>query len=99
MCWAFVSRNVASVIPDCLIVCRVPGPGLQDAVVEIESIHLGPNDVPVNLMLDRPIGDRECFQSFPKRDQVLISFVEACLCVVGCTIQKGRSLEGTPVVE
>ena len=39
---------------------RVPGPGPGHTVVEVEPVHLGADEVVIDLVGDRPVGDLDC---------------------------------------
>ena len=56
VCRTFMRRNIAARHPDGLIKGRITSPRLEHAMIEIEAIHFSTNDVPINLLLDRPAG-------------------------------------------
>ena len=45
-------RRIALEGPDCLVEGGVSHPGLENAVIEVETVHLGTHQVPVHLLLN-----------------------------------------------
>ena len=54
----FVRRRVALLRPDRLVERRIARPRLQHAQIEIEPVHLGPDERVVDVLLDRPCARR-----------------------------------------
>ena len=91
-----VSWHVAARGEDGCVVGRIPRPGPTDAMIEVESVHLGPHDVPVDLLLDAPAGGFEGRQRLhpPRQRDVLRGHCRGG--VVGHAVQHGRLLEVAP---
>ena len=91
-----VRRHVTARGEDGGVVGRIPRPGPTDAMIEVESVHLGPHDVPVDLLLDAPAGGFEGRQRLhpPRQRDVLRGHRRGG--VVGHAVQHGRLLEVAP---
>ena len=91
-----VSRHVAARGEDGCVVGRIPRPGPADAMIEVESVHLGPHDVPVDLLLDAPTGGVEGRQGLHPFRQRGVLRGHGGAGVVGHAVQHGRLLEVAP---
>ena len=96
---AFVRRHIALVGPDRLVVGRVANPWHQHAVIEIEAVHLGVHQVPVNLLCDGPAGGVDRIEPCPVPLEILVRRREPFRRVVGRAIEQRRGFEFPPVRE
>ena len=71
----------------------------ETVVVEIKAVHLGVDDVPIDLLLDGPAADIDGVQAGAVRRKLGVGFLEALRGVVGSTLQERWALELAPVVE
>jgi len=78
---------------------RVVCPGTQDAVIEIEPVHLGPNDVVVHLGVRRPPGGVERCEPLAVGRELAVLRGHGGGRVVGHAVHRFRLLKGTPRCE
>ena len=96
---SLVGRHIAAVGPGGVIERRVPRPGLQDPSVEVVAVHLGAHQVPVDLVRNRPVVDIEGLQARAQGLELGIPRREPLGRVVGGSVEQGRRLERSPVLE
>ena len=96
MRWPFVRRHIALRRPHGLVEGRVAHPGLEHAVIEIKSVHLGAHDVPVDLLCDRPPARVDGMQARQVIPEFFVSRGKPRSRVIGRTVKHWRPLEITP---
>ena len=94
-----VRRGIALIGPDRCIEGGVARPGLEHADVEVESVHLGPHQVVVDLVPYRPATRVDRGQPALIGRQLLVLLHHCRGGVVRCALQQRRPLEGSPLPE
>jgi hypothetical protein len=96
---ALVGRHVALGRVDRHVERRIPCPRLSHPVVEVEPVHLGADQVPVDLLLHRPPGGAQSVQPVhPRRERGVLGS-HGLGRVVRNTVRERRSFELAPLLE
>ena len=96
---SFVCRHVAPVHPNGVVERGITFPGLQYAAIEVVTVHLGANEMPVNLFGDRPAADVEVVEPRTQLQVIRLPRFEAFGRVIRCAIEQRRRFEDAPVLE
>ena len=94
-----VGGRIALLGVEGLVERGITRPGLEDADVEIEPVHLGEHQAVVHLARDRPRRGIDAAQARPKRRELCVPALEGRSRVVGCAIAQWRPLESSPLPE
>ena len=96
---AFVGRNVALGRVDHHVERRILDPRLPDPVVEVEAVHLHPDQVPVDLLGVGPVVRPQRLQPHPPARE-LVELGRHCIGrIVGDTVHEVGHLEVAPLLE
>ena len=96
---SLVRRRVALLRPDRGVEGGIAGPGLEDAQVEVEPVHLGAQEREVDARVGRSGARLERRQPVAKPRQLRPPPLERRRPVVRRAVVRGRRLEGSPVRE
>ena len=99
MRWPFVRRHVAASGPNRVVKRRIPHPWLQHPVIEIITVHLGPHDVPIHLLWDRPVAGIEPVQAIPEGQEALVARGKLLGRIVRRPVQQRWGFKLAPVPE
>ena len=96
---AFVRRDIALRREDDHIERRVARPGAADAVVEVQPVHLGARQVPVHLLVHRPVVRRHRVEAGAEVGEFPVLTLHRRRGVVGDAVHEDRPLERAPLLE
>jgi hypothetical protein len=92
-------RLIALTGEDADVEGRIVRPRTNDAMVEIQSVHLGPQDLPVHVLVHGPAVGLDCGEAPLIRGKLALLGGHRGCRVIGHAVHELRMLEGAPVRE